>query len=256
MRIPLLERPTSRITLVVARRALAINSQASGVRVWGLVLPALIQSGVVLLVLTRALGVRADMRFVLQVLVLTLVWSSFATAVLAMTSSYVDAGPLLKAMKVPPLALSGGTGLATASVFLIPLSLAGAAALATSPLSPWIALLPLALTTHAALLLSVGALCADGYALARPVRALVDRLAQIGYFATPIVYSLGSLPQPLRTLSSLNPVSGINELYRSSLFGHSPDLIAASWSVAVATTLTVVVVRRARHPSWDLADVL
>src|SRR5258705_11558180 len=69
----------------------------------------------------------------------------------------------------------------------------------------------------------------------RDVRFALPFLVQLWMFVSPVIYPASFLPQRWHLLFALNPMTGIIEGYRSSLFGHS-----FNWrSLTVATLMTV-----------------
>jgi ABC-type polysaccharide/polyol phosphate export permease len=240
----------------VARRALSIRSQSVGVRVLTLALPATLQAALLFAVFRWILDLQTNAQFLFSVMTLSLIWGSITQSVLAMTSAYVDNAPLMRGLAVPALALPIGTGLATALVFTPPL-----AALMLVGLANWAStytlLLPLAILEHLLLILAVGTLSAEAYAAVRPVRPAVEAISQVGYFCSPIVYSLSQVPSGMaQTLVTLNPVTGLMELYRAALTDAPPPPGAVAWSLVVTGGLTAWAARRARYRSWDISDAV
>jgi len=77
---------------------------------------------------------------------------------------------------------------------------------------------PVFLAQLTALVLAVGVLCAALNVRYRDVGTMLPILLQVWMFASPIVYSSSLIPERLRTLYSLNPLVGITEGARASLF--------------------------------------
>jgi lipopolysaccharide transport system permease protein len=74
----------------------------------------------------------------------------------------------------------------------------------------------------------------------RDVYALVPFWLQVGLFLTPVGYALNTAPSTLRAILSVNPLSGIFELWRWSLFGSSVQalpLVTAGVGTVVITAL-------------------
>ncbi len=71
----------------------------------------------------------------------------------------------------------------------------------------------------------------------RDIRYALPFVIQLWMFATPIIYPSSLLPEKWRWLIALNPVAGIIEGYRSSLFGKAFDWKA----IAISTIITFVV---------------
>lgn len=56
----------------------------------------------------------------------------------------------------------------------------------------------------------------------RDVQHALPFAIQIGFFASPVIYSPASLPEPWQTLYYLNPVAGVLEGIRATLLGTQP----------------------------------
>ncbi len=73
----------------------------------------------------------------------------------------------------------------------------------------------------------------------RDVGAVLPVLLQLWMFLSPIIYSVNLVPQNWRLLYSLNPVSGIIEGFRASLFGLKFNW--TSFCISVVITLATLV---------------
>jgi lipopolysaccharide transport system permease protein len=58
------------------------------------------------------------------------------------------------------------------------------------------------------------------------VRYALPFIIQIWFFLTPIIYPSSLVPDQLRTLLAINPMTGIIEGFRDALFGREFDWIA------------------------------
>lgn len=66
----------------------------------------------------------------------------------------------------------------------------------------------------------------------RDVRYLVQAALLPLLYATPVIYPLHALPEPLRTAVLANPLTGLVELFRAATVGADPQ-----WTVAVAVSV-------------------
>jgi lipopolysaccharide transport system permease protein len=74
----------------------------------------------------------------------------------------------------------------------------------------------------------------------RDVRHVVPFLSQIAMFATPIAYPIAIVPEQWQWLYSLNPMVGVVEGFRWSLFGGAfPDAVMIVSTVAISSVLLV-----------------
>jgi lipopolysaccharide transport system permease protein len=74
----------------------------------------------------------------------------------------------------------------------------------------------------------------------RDVRYLLPFLTQIWMFATPIIYPLSVVPESWRPIYSLNPMVGVVEGFRWSLFGNASSLESMLGVSAVIVTTVFV----------------
>lgn len=73
----------------------------------------------------------------------------------------------------------------------------------------------------------------------RDIRHVVPFLIQLGLFISPVVYPLRLIPPGYRWLAGLNPMAGIIEGFRSSLFGQPWDWPGLLLGGTIAITLLV-----------------
>jgi ABC-type polysaccharide/polyol phosphate export permease len=101
-----------------------------------------------------------------------------------------------------------------------------------------IVLLPLVAVWFMALMAGVMFATASLTVRYRDVMALVPFWLQVGVFLTPVGYPLMSAPQTLKTLLSLNPLTGLMELWRWCMF----DSAVSTLPIITAIVGTVVTV--------------
>jgi lipopolysaccharide transport system permease protein len=73
----------------------------------------------------------------------------------------------------------------------------------------------------------------------RDVRYALPFLIQVWFFVSPIIYPSSLVPEEQRWLLALNPVTGIVESLRASLFGRQPPWAALAYSGGVALAMLV-----------------
>ncbi len=97
-------------------------------------------------------------------------------------------------------------------------------------LVPAAVLLVVVLTAGAGLLLSAVSV------RYRDVQLLVPFLILVGLFVTPVTYGFNLVPHHLQPIYALNPMVGVLELFRYSLFGH---FNGPAWIVAVSAGIAI-----------------
>jgi lipopolysaccharide transport system permease protein len=91
----------------------------------------------------------------------------------------------------------------------------------------------------------------------RDIGYLVTFLTQIWLFVTPVAYGSSVVPQNLKWLISLNPLTGVIDGFRWAVLGRGLPhygVYAVSWGVALALTLTGV--WYFRRVERDFADII
>jgi lipopolysaccharide transport system permease protein len=104
-------------------------------------------------------------------------------------------------------------------------------------------LLPLLVVMTAALALAVGMWMSALNVKYRDIRFALPFALQLLMFITPIIYPSSLVPSPWRQLLSLNPLAGIIEAYRASLYGKP-----FNWqTLALASAITLLLLVFSSH---------
>jgi len=90
----------------------------------------------------------------------------------------------------------------------------------------------------------------------RDVRFAVPFLIQLGMFVSPVIYPASFLPAKFRWLLSLNPMTGIIEGYRSSLFGRQFNWSSLAASAAITLILLIYASYSFRRMEKSFADII
>lgn len=184
-------------------------------------------------------------------------WGFFGAALTGAANSLVGHAPLLAKVYLPPVIIPLAS-IATRVVDLlvglpvllalmvvheVPLSAASLGAL------PFLGLL-------LALCLGLGLSAASLMVRYRDVGQALPFALQVGLFATPVVYSLEVFPARVQLWLVINPLAGIFEGVRASLFGTPLDSWAVVGSVAWTALLLGLGVRLFRAAERSLVDAL
>lgn len=90
----------------------------------------------------------------------------------------------------------------------------------------------------------------------RDVRFVLPFLVQLWMFVSPVIYPSSFFPARFRWLLSLNPMTGIIEGYRSSLFGRPFNWTALAASAAITLILLVYSSYSFRRMEKSFADIV
>lgn len=90
----------------------------------------------------------------------------------------------------------------------------------------------------------------------RDIRIVIPWILQIAMYVTPVVYPLSALPEKYRVLAALNPMAGIVEGFRATLFGTPIPYTALLWSIGVSLLLLFSGAFYFRRVERRFADIL
>ncbi len=116
-------------------------------------------------------------------------------------------------------------------------------------------IIPLVLATIVAAL-SVGTIISAANVAYRDFRLLVPFLIQIWMFLTPVVYSTGQVPESLRWLLAVNPMTGIIDGYRWALLGTPMNWGGLALSTVVTLALLLAGTVYFRRVERYFADII
>ncbi|MBZ5535393.1 MAG: ABC transporter permease [Acidobacteriia bacterium] len=184
-------------------------------------------------------------------------WTFFSNALASSSNSLIANSNLITKVYFPrmiiPFAAVGSGLLDFGIAFVLLLGLMPYYGMAIS----WqIVMLPvlIVLTT---LLASAFGLCMSALSVIyRDVRHALPFIIQLWMFATPIIYPLSLVPGKWRWLIRFNPLSGLIEGYRASLFGLPFDWIGLSFSAGLTLICFYAFGRVFRHMEKIFADVI
>jgi lipopolysaccharide transport system permease protein len=119
-----------------------------------------------------------------------------------------------------------------------------------------VAMFPVLVLLTMLLALGVGMLMSALNVKYRDVRHALPFVIQLWMFATPIVYPASLVPAKWRLLYALNPLTGIIEGYRCSLFGKSFDWGSLATSAAITVVVVVYSLYSFRRMEKSFADLV
>jgi homopolymeric O-antigen transport system permease protein len=223
--------------------------------VWAIVqpiLPMLIFAAVLARVLRPGTGGVPYPLFALAGLTL---WTFFANAITASGSTFMNNHNLLNKVYFPRAILPA----AAVAAHVVDLLVAGALLLGLAlwwgyrPTVAWL-FVPLIGLLTAALAMAVGVALASLMAMYRDVKYLLPFLVQIWMYATPVIYPTSVLAAKFHWAIGLNPMTGVVEAFRASLFGTPAD-----WSLIGLSSLSAAIIAIGgwmlfQHLEADLAE--
>lgn len=162
-------------------------------------------------------------------------WAFFSSGVTHASASMARSRGLVRQLRMPRALLPAAAVLAS----LPPLGFGLALVAALAPfyglsLGWWLLWLPLAVTLEAVLILGIGLFLACAAILFRDVEHLLSLVLRAGFFVSPVIYPLSTVPEQWRTLYLLNPMAGVLEIYRAPLLSsRAPPADSLAWAVVM-----------------------
>jgi lipopolysaccharide transport system permease protein len=169
-----------------------------------------------------------------------LIWTFFSNAVISSSNSLVGSSHLITKvyfprMIIPMAAVAAGLiDLIISFPLLVILGVYYGVNLRLT-----ILLMPVLVLLTVFLAVGVGMVLSALNVKYRDVRHALPFVIQLWMFASPIIYPASMLPEGWRWLLRLNPLTGIIESFRASLFGRTFDW--ASLGICAGLTMTVLV---------------
>lgn len=179
-------------------------------------------------------------------------WMGFADAVSRAMASLVEAGNLLQKNALAP-ALFPARAIAASAVTYLPLVLVLAViAVIANGVSPALLALPVLFTLQLLVTFLLGYALAILAAAMRDVLQLAGFLLSLGVFVSPVLFTVNMIPEEVRWLVWLNPMSPAILGYHTILLaGQMPSVevwaALMAWSAGLALLLNRLINRSGEH---------
>jgi lipopolysaccharide transport system permease protein len=184
-------------------------------------------------------------------------WIFFSNAVTASGNSLIGSANLITKVYFPRLiipAAAVGAGLVDFCISAVVLALM--MLYYRVPPSWNLLLLPVLVVLTTLLALGVGMWMSALNVKYRDVRFALPFLIQLWMFASPIIYPVSILPEKLRWVLVVNPLTGIIEGYRAALYGGRFDVKGLVTSAAITLLLLVYSAFTFRRMEKRFADII
>jgi len=184
-------------------------------------------------------------------------WTFFANAISNSGNSLVGSANLITKVYFPRMIIPGAAVAAGLVDFAIAFVIMVLLMIYYGVMITWSVLLfPVLVLLTTLLALGVGMWLSALNVKYRDVRFALPFLIQLWMFLSPVIYPASFLPLKLRWLLSLNPMTGIIEGYRSSLFGRPFNWTALTLSAAVTLGLLIYSSYAFRRMERTFADII
>ncbi len=184
-------------------------------------------------------------------------WTYFAAAVANSSTSIVGNSNLVTRVYFPRMIIPGAAVLAALVDFAIAFILLGCL-MAWHRITPTLSilmLLPL-IALVSLLALGLGLLLAGLTVKYRDFRFALPFLIQIWMFATPVIYPASLVPAKWRWVLALNPLTGIIEGFRSSLFARPFAWESLAFSAVFSIVMLIYAAYSFRRQERMFADLI
>jgi len=178
-----------------------------------------------------------DIPYILFALVGLTVWTFVQLSATLGSIALISNGALVRRTTIPRLALVTGAVVGNLPPVAVMFAVALVGALLSRGLPVQALLLPACVIWLVIFTVALSMLLAALAARFRDTITVIPLMLQAGIFVSPVGYSLEGAPKNIHTLLSLNPVSGIIEIWRWSML----DIPNPQWDVVwVAAIWTLV----------------
>jgi lipopolysaccharide transport system permease protein len=184
-------------------------------------------------------------------------WTYFSNALTDASSSLVKNSNIISKVYFPRLIMPLSSVAGKLIDFAIAMTLvAGLMVWYRITPTPWVAITPLLVLLVVLTAAGLGSLLAALAVQYRDVNYGIGFVVQMLMFASPVVYPVSLLPERLRLVYALNPISGVIEGFRAAYLGTQPmpwDMLAVG--AASALTMAVIGVMYFRRMERNFSDV-
>ena len=191
----------------------------------------------------------------------TVIWSYFSTCLTKTSDTFITNTNLFGKVYFPrlavPVSILISTLIAFGIQFLFFLGFMGYFALGGAALHPnwWILFTPVLLLLMAGLGLGFGIIISSLTTKYRDLRFLVQFGVQLLMYATPVVFTMSSIPERFRWIVLANPMTPIVEIFRYAFLGagtvNLPDLAYSFGFMLVALVIGVLLFNRVEATFMD-----
>ncbi|MDM7884215.1 MULTISPECIES: ABC transporter permease [Curtobacterium] len=234
-------------------RDLRVRYSTSALGYFWSILDPLVMSAIYWFVFTQVFhrGSVGEEPYIVFLLSALLPWMWFTGAVSDSTRAFIKESKLIRSTTIPRSIWVARVDASKGIEFLLSLPVLAVFAIATGATVHWeLALYPLAIVLQCALVYGLGLIVAPLVVFFRDLERAVKLVLRFLFYASPIIYGTHALPDRLRDIAALNPLSGIFGIYRSAFFPNQLNWFEVGVSVVVTVVVLVVglvVFRRSEH---------
>jgi ABC-2 type transport system permease protein len=227
---------------ILTTRDLKVRSSTSALGYLWSILDPLVMAAIYWFVFTQVFDRGIDHApYIVFLLAGLLPWMWFTGAISDSTRAFTKEAKLIRSTTIPRtiwvarLVLSKGIEFVASIPVLAVFAIVFGATLHVEALW-WLLAIPL----QAGLTLGIGLLVAPLVVFFRDLERAVKLVLRFLFYASPIIYSLGDLPEGFQFWGAFNPLAGIFSLYRAAFFPEELDWFAISISAGMTVVFLIV----------------
>jgi ABC-type polysaccharide/polyol phosphate export systems, permease component len=233
---------------------------------WTLILP-LVNILIFTLIFSNIMGARLKLagmehleQYSYSIYLITglLIWNCFAGIVSRTTHVFHDKSNLITKVRMNLFSLPLYIVFSETIIYIISMLFFAAFLLLIGyQWSAYWLLLPLILLLTQLMAYAIGITCAVLSVFLRDIKEIVGIVIQLGFWMTPIVYTLSILPDRWHVMFQLNPMYHITNALRDALiYRHMPDLIPLTIIALASSGLLAFALYAGRRLERDIRDFI
>ncbi|PYQ27816.1 MAG: phosphate ABC transporter permease [Acidobacteria bacterium] len=171
-----------------------------------------------------------------------LAWQLFSTAFAESSSSVVSNPQLVSKIYFPRMIMPLSAVVASLVDFFVALAMLAVLMIwYRVPLSPSIVWLPLFIFLCLLIALGTGIWFAALYVRYRDIRHLIPFIVQLGLYISPVGFPSSMVPERWRFVYSLNPMVGVIDGFRWSLFGGRNPIYVPGLTISIVLSIAALI---------------
>lgn len=200
---------------------------------------------------------KTDVPYPIFLFAALLPWIYMQNTLLSASQSLVNNSTLLKKISFPreiipySVVIAKGVDFVFSSLIFLALTI-----IMGVTLSPQIIWLPVILLAQMLLMTGLSLMLAAFNLFYRDIQYLANLVIMLWMYLSPIVYPLDLVPAKYLFLYELNPLVGIIEGYRSSLFGLEINYVPIYWALFISLLIFVIGYRIFKKMEIHFADIV
>ncbi|MGV8884651.1 MAG: ABC transporter permease [Microbacteriaceae bacterium] len=228
---------------LLTSRDLKVRYSTSALGYFWSILDPLVMAGIYFFIFTvvfKREDIGAD-PYIVFLLTGLLPWMWFNGAVSDSTRAFLRGAKLIRSTKIPRTIWVSSLVLSKGTEFIASIPVLAVFVIFSGAVLHWQAIFfVLGIAIQAVLTVGIGLIVAPLVVFFRDLERAIKLALRFLFYASPIIYGIADLPEPLHFWAAFNPLSGIFSLYRSAFFPEQLNWFTVAISVAVSVVVLVI----------------